>query len=147
MAQLAFPVTAAGLAVPVWIGLNGQATAALIASGTPITRPVGAQGLLDTATDLTAISPRILQQLAIPVVATTSTHTAAGPVQVRLYRVSLGITDPGQPAGAPWLTLPDLLVTELAVSLPDAEVLIGMDILLGCKLILDGPARQFTLEF
>jgi hypothetical protein len=147
MAQITFPVTAAGLAVPVWIGLNGQAAAALVAAGTPVTRPVGARGLLDTGSDATAIAPWILQQLAVPVVNTISTHTAAGQVQVRLYRVSLGITDPSQPAGAPWLTLPDLLVTELMVTLPDTDVLVGLDVLLQCKLILEGPARRFTLEF
>jgi hypothetical protein len=46
-----------------------------------------------------------------------------------------------------WLTWPDLLVTELTTVLPDADDLIGLDVLLQCKLHLDGPARQFTLEF
>jgi len=27
------------------------------------------------------------------------------------------------------------------------DVLIGMDVLLECKLMLDGPARQFSIEF
>jgi hypothetical protein len=36
---------------------------------------------------------------------------------------------------------------ELPALLPGADVLIGLDVLLTCKLILDGPARQFTLEF
>jgi hypothetical protein len=147
MAQLTFPVTRAGLAVPVWIGLNGQATLPLIAAGTQVPPPVGARGLLDTGTDVTAVAPWILQQLALPVTTVTSTHTAAGRVQVQLYRVSLGITDPNQPPGAPWLTEPDLLVTELPTVLPDTDVLIGLDVLLLCNLVLDGPRRQFTLEF
>jgi hypothetical protein len=45
------------------------------------------------------------------------------------------------------LTFTDLLVTELAAQLPDADVLIGLDVLLTCKLILDGPGRTFTLDF
>ncbi len=36
---------------------------------------------------------------------------------------------------------------ELTTPLPVVEVLIGLDILLGCKFLLDGPARQFSLEF
>jgi hypothetical protein len=146
MAQLTFAVTRAGLAVPVWIGLAGQTTAALAAAGRPIPAPVRASGLLDCGTDVTAVAPWILQQLGVSVITTTSTHTAGGQVTVNLARVSLGITDPSQPAGAPWLTQPNLLVTELVTTLPDADVLIGLDVLLECKLVLDGPARRFTLE-
>ena len=28
----------------------------------------------------------------------------------------------------------------------DVDVLVGLDVLLGCRLTLDGPARWFTLE-
>jgi hypothetical protein len=147
MARLTFAVTSAGLAVPGWLGLTDQAILALRAAGEPVPRPVGARGLLDTASDLTAVASWILQQLAVPVATMSSTRTAGGPVNVRLYRVSLGSTDPTQPPGSPWLTCPDLLVTELATLLPDTDVLIGLDVLLTCKLFLDGPGRQFTLEF
>jgi hypothetical protein len=147
MAHLTFAVTKAGLAVPVWVGHTKQALLALQAAGKPIPAPVGARGLRDTASDVTAVAPWIIQQLAIPVATTSSTHTAGGQVSVRLYRVSMSITDPTQPPGSPWLTSADLLVTELAAVLPDADVLIGLDVLLTCKLLLDGPGGQFTLEF
>jgi hypothetical protein len=147
MAHLTFAVTKAGLAVPVWVGHNKLAMQAVLAAGMPIPAPVGARGLLDTASDLTAVAPWILQQLALPVASTSSTHTADGPVKVKLFRVSVGITDPAQPPGSAWLTAADLLVTELTAVLPDADVLIGLDVLLTCKLFLDGPGRQFTLEF
>jgi hypothetical protein len=147
MAQLTFAVTSAGLAVPVWIGLPGPATAALVAAGTQVPAPVQARGLLDTGSDVTAVPSWVLQQFAVPVTSSTSTHTAGGQVRVNVSRVSLGITDPRQPAGAPWLTRPDLQVTELATVLPDTDVLVGLDILLECKLVLDGPVRQFTLDF
>jgi hypothetical protein len=45
------------------------------------------------------------------------------------------------------LTVPDLLVSELTTHLVDMEALIGLDVLLTCKLLLDGPARRFALEF
>src|SRR5262245_4912373 len=147
MSRLTFAVTSAGLAVPVWIGLDGQRSASLVAAGQQPPAPVQARGLLDTGSDTTAVAAWILQRLARSVATTTSTHTAGGVVNVNLYRVSLGITDPGQPTGAPWLTEPDLLVMELATTLPDTDVLIGLDVLMGCKLLLDGPARQFLLEF
>jgi hypothetical protein len=45
------------------------------------------------------------------------------------------------------LTRRDLVVMEMPIPVPGVEVLIGLDILLDCKLLLDGPARQLTLEF
>ncbi len=45
------------------------------------------------------------------------------------------------------LTRDDLLIMELIDPIPGVEVLIGLDILLDCRLLLDGPGRQFTLEF
>jgi hypothetical protein len=36
---------------------------------------------------------------------------------------------------------------ELPTPLPTANVVIGLDVLLGCKLLLDGPKRQFLLDF
>jgi hypothetical protein len=146
MAQLTFPVTPSGLAVPVWIGLDGQTTANLVAAGKQVPAPVQARGLLDTGSNVTAAAPWILQQLAVPVASMSSTHTAGGQVSVRLYRVSLGITNSGV-RGSPWLTEPDLLVMDLTTVLPDADVLLGLDVMLGCRLLLDGPARQFTLDF
>jgi hypothetical protein len=35
---------------------------------------------------------------------------------------------------------------ELPLGTP-VDVLIGMDVLLGCRMLLDGPGRQFTLDF
>lgn len=76
----------------------------------------------------------------------TYTHTAAGSVPVRLFRVSLSIPPAGNLAG-PMLTRDDLLVMELIHPSPDVEVFIGLDILLDCRLLLDGPGGYFTLDF
>ncbi len=146
MAQLTFPVAKAGLAVPVWIGLSGDATNALLAAGQPLVLPVAGRGLLDTGTDVTAVAAWILRQLAIAATSKKCTHKASGQARVSVYQVSLGITDPAQSVRV-WLTRPNHLVTELPAVLPDADVLIGLDVLLECKLFRDGPAREFTLEF
>ncbi len=45
------------------------------------------------------------------------------------------------------LTRDDLLVMELIDPPPDVEVFIGLDILLDCRLLLDGPGGYFTLDF
>ena len=44
------------------------------------------------------------------------------------------------------MTEPDRLVMELTTALPDADILIGLDVRLGCQRLLDGPGRRFTLD-
>ena len=147
MARLTFPVSRDGLIVPVWIGLSGQETTTLLAAGHAVPPPLKVRGLLDTGSDVTAVAVRILQSLgATPATVTATTTTAGGQVSVRLFEVSLSITDPTQSLTA-WLTEPNLLVTELLTTLSAAEVLIGLDVLLTCKTELDGPVRRFMLEF
>jgi hypothetical protein len=130
----------------VLIGLDGKTTTALLAAGQPIGPPVQVRGLLDTATSVTSVVAWVLQRLGLAPTSSATTQTASGVVPVRLFTVSLSITDPTLPASS-WLTQSDLLVMELTTVLQDTDVLIGLDILLACKLILDGPARQFSLEF
>jgi len=95
---------------------------------------------------MTAVASWVLRHLKIPAATTAVTQTASGQAQVKLYEVSLSLSDPAS-SGKVMLTKPDLLVTELPASLADADVLIGLDILLDCKLILDGPSRLFSLDF
>jgi hypothetical protein len=146
MPQLAFPVTVAGLALPVMVGIDGKTSSALFAAGKSIAAPIQARGLLDTGSDITAIASWVLQKLALPIVAKTVTSTAAGQINVNLYEVSLSITNPIQP-NSPWLTLANLQVTELKAVLADADVLIGLDVILQYRMIVDGPARFFSLDF
>jgi hypothetical protein len=146
MARLTFPVTRDGLSVPVLIGLDGYTTTARMRAGQPALAPVLSRGLLDTGSNPTAVARWVLQSLGVPRYATGTSQTASGTVPVALYRVSLEILDPGQPGGAV-LTLPSLVVTELTSSLSDADVLVGLDVLLTCGLLLEGPARKFTLDF
>jgi hypothetical protein len=114
--------------------------------GQPIPRPVLARGEIDTGAHPTAIDPWIVQRLGLRPAFSGTSQTAGGPLLVRLFNVSLSITDP-QVAGAPMLLIPLLRVSELTASLPDTDVLIGLDVLLQVRFLLDGPARTLTLEF
>jgi hypothetical protein len=38
-------------------------------------------------------------------------------------------------------------VLELANPIPGVDVLVGMDVILTCKMMVDGPVGQFTLDF
>src|SRR5947208_15497898 len=103
MALLSFPVSQAGLALPVYVGVDQQTTAARLASTGLLPSLVPARGLIDTGADVTAVAPWVLQRLNVPVKYTVGTQTAAGPVQVNVYSVSLSITDPNR-SGTPMLT-------------------------------------------
>jgi hypothetical protein len=145
MAQLTFPITPVGLAVPLFIGLDGNTTTAIRNAGLPVPAPVLCRGLLDTGTSVTSVASVVLQRLGQTPVGAGISQTAGAALPVRLFTVSLSITDPSQ-SSSPWLTEPDLLVTELPASLDDTDVLVGLDVLLQRRLLLDGPARSFALE-
>lgn len=146
MPKLAFPVLPDGLLVDTVIGVDGDTTAAQIAAGQRVTRPILARGEIDTGTNMTAVSRAILRQLGIPAQYRTTTQTASGQVAADVYEVSVGIRSFANPAGTE-LVEAKLPVMALTTALPQIEVLIGLDLLLGCKFLLDGPARQFTLEW
>jgi len=146
MPTLRYPVSQAGLTLPVIVGLNGADTSALVTAGKPVPAPIGVQGEIDTGSNVTAISPWVFQKLGLSSPGRSSTQTASGQVSVNLYEVSLAVLQISHQYH-PSLTLPSVLVCELAITLPGVDVLIGLNVLLHCKLILDGPAGVFSLEF
>jgi hypothetical protein len=144
MPHFTFPLSPDGPAVQGLVGLNDQATASLVQAGQPIPRPISIRALLDTASDMTAIAGRLVQQLGVIPVRQAQTHTAGGPVQVSVYRVSVSIYGPSGAAGS-LLVWSNLLVMDLAVPLPNVDVLIGLDVLRQCLFVLNGPGDQFIL--
>ena len=146
MAGLTFPVSQAGLELPVLVGLDGQATTTLHAAGQPIPPPILVRGLVDTGSNATSVATWILKRLGVGSGVIGSTQTAGGIVQASIHHVSIGILDPNQP-GSPSFSLPTVLISELPFFLPDADVLVGLNVLLECNLMLDGPGRKFSLQF
>jgi hypothetical protein len=145
MPRLDFSVLSDGLLVDVVVGLDADTTADQIAAGQRVTRPVLTRGEVDTGTNVTAVSAAILRRLGVPVLFQTVTHTAAGQLAVDLYQVSVGVRNLADP-GAPELVNGQLLVMALRTALPGIEVLIGLDFLLACRFLLEGPARRVSLE-
>lgn len=145
MAQLSFPIALRELRVDVRVNLSAPELAVLVAGRRPA--PVSAVGraVLDTGSNVTGVSAAIIQQLALTSHASNKTSGVGGPVPVRLFRVSLSVFDAAQPH-QPWFVQPDVEVMELP-SHVSADVLIGMDVLLQCRLTVDGPAGTFTIDY
>jgi hypothetical protein len=146
MSQLTFPLQAGEPKLTVVVGLHHQGMMDRLAAGLSLPAPHWAKGVIDTGSSITCITYDVIQRLGTPPVGQTSTHTAGGPVSVRLFYVGLSIPPAGNLPG-PMLMRSNLLVMELIDPPPDVEVLIGLDILLDCRLLLDRPGGYFTLDF
>jgi hypothetical protein len=145
MPQLTFPIVVDGLVVDVLVNLEAAVLIPLRASGQSCP-PIEVKGLIDTASNVSGVSPAIVRQLGLsPVGPPTTTTGIGGAIAVQLYRASLHLRD-ASTLTRPMFTLPSLVVMELPPAL-SCDVLIGMDLLLGCKLIVDGPSKLFTIEF
>src|SRR5262249_42326760 len=144
MPQLRYVLANNEMIVPAVVGLGQADATALLRAGQPIPTPSHARALIDTGSSVTAIAPAVLARLGLVRLVAATSQTASGAVAVNLYRVSLSIYDA---RGGPMFTQRDLLVSELTTALPSLDALIGMDVLMDCKLLVDGPGRQFTLEF
>src|SRR5262245_59747960 len=144
MASLTFPIVPEGLVVDVAVNLEAATLLRLLGSGGG-PAPIQGRGLRDTGSDVTGVALPILQQLGNPPIRQTTTQGIGGSIPVNIPRVSLHILN-ARNLGLPWPSQPALNVLELAQGFP-LEALIGLDVLLTCKLIVDGPAGYFTLEF
>ena len=145
MGQLTFPIVGRDLVVGVRVNLDAAALAVIQAAGGPAPASVPTSGEIDTGSNVTAVSPAILKALGAQKIVPSTTQGVGGSVAVGLYRVSLAIVDPNRPTLPPFL-IPDLLVMDMPAGVP-LDVLIGMDVLLNCRMLVDGPARQLTIDF
>lgn len=142
-----FATESAGPVVPVVVSLPVADLAVWRQTTTAPPPMLSVRGLIDTGTDISAIPPRIVQQLGLIPDSTNSTTTAAGPATVDLFRVALVIHGPDGPVGD-LLVDSDLLVLQLPAALPDdLDVLVGRDMLDRCLFAANGPAKNFLLAF
>jgi predicted aspartyl protease len=146
MPRLTLPFNPDEIRLPVMLGVDGPTTRGLIASGQPVPRPVIASAVIDTGSNVTAIQPQVLRQLGLVVGRPARSTTAGGVQAVALFEVSVGLLPIGG-LTTPVILSDRLTVIELAHPIPGTDVLVGLDLLLGCQLHIDGPNLQFTLSW
>jgi hypothetical protein len=145
MAQLTFPIVAGELQVDVRVNLSAPDWAVRRAANQPAPTSFETRAILDTGSNISGVSSAIIQHFSLTKSGHSTTSVIGGATPVDLYHVSLSICDAAQ-LHLPWFTDADLEVMELTPNTP-VNVLIGMDVLLRCRMLLDGPGRQFTLDF
>jgi hypothetical protein len=146
MAVLTFPINPDGLSLDVLVGLDHQASHGLLAQGVAMPRPQRVRALVDSGTDLTAVSAQVLSRLPFTAGLPVRTHTAGGIITSASFFISLSIPPPAGMAGS-LLVVARLLVTELTAPLPDLDVLIGLDVIRQYLWVVDGPGGTFSVTF
>lgn len=145
MPRLIFPVAPGGeLIVDARVNLGSREYAAAVAAGVAQTSiPVKAQ--IDTGSNITVVSRAVLQTLGARPGIGTTTQGVGGQIPVWFYEVTLFIVDVANPQ-FPAIAIPDLKVIDMPSQL-DHDILVGTDVLLQCRLYMDGPNGYFTLDY
>jgi hypothetical protein len=145
MPTLTFSAKEDGLMVPVLVCLKGETVTDLHANGLPIPMPIRCMAVVDCGTTATAVAPWILRQLGLGPGIPATAQTASGVVNTEVHLVSLTILGPN--FTGPGFTISTIVVQELKTVLPGADVLVGLNAMLECNFVLEGPARQFSFIF
>jgi hypothetical protein len=145
MASLTSPIVARELLIDVRVNLDAPSLLTRLATQQAPPPSFVGRGIIDTGSNATGVSAAVARQLALTRFSQSSSQGIGGLVTVDLYRASLTVCDAAQPH-VPWLTIPDIVVFELIPDVPH-DVLIGMDVLLQCRLTVDGPAGVFPLDY
>lgn len=138
---------AAGMVLPVAVGLPLATLQHLRQTGQPIPASVEVQGLIDSGSDIGIISPDLVQHFGLMPIRGMLTTTTIGSQSVSIYEISMVLMGPAGLAG-PTLVRAGIYVMGSPTPLPQQlDMLIGQDILRTCVLHSDGPSNFFTLSF
>jgi hypothetical protein len=146
MPHAQFPMPGKELLVEVVVGLNTAQVQVMQAAGQPIPPFIRINALIDTGTDVTAVTPAALAPLSLTPSGAVQTITAGGKVVVNYYEVSLTILRAGSTFAPAWAH-GMWTITEFLHSAPGLDVLVGMDLVSEGLLIVDGPNQHFTLAW
>lgn len=136
------------LIVIAMIGVSQARRAALIADGQPVPNAIQIQAMIDTGASCTCIDPSVLNQLSLTPTGSTTVNTPTTgqtPAVADQYDVSVTIYATDEQPPLVHHTMP-VLKSELLIA-QGFHALIGMDVLKGCLLTVDGMNHLFSLAY
>jgi hypothetical protein len=141
-------VSSEGVLVDVQIGWSAASGRTLRAALRPVPPLVEAKALIDTGADSSCVDPTILQALGLPVggFAMINVPAHGGLTFATQHDASLSVLHTSGDARMNWV-LDSVLVVELAIGVLGYQMLLGRDVLAGCRFLFDGPANKFELSY
>jgi Aspartyl protease len=145
MPRLTHHFTNQDIQLPVLVGPDEDVVTAVInAGGRPPVVLVTA--ILDTGANRSIITHSVAARLGLHTSGHGSTQTTGGHTPVVFYHISIGFP-PILGVSATTVLTKKIEVGSVATLEPGIDVLFGLDLLLLCRLFIDGPAQTFTLDF
>lgn len=135
MPTLSAALAPEGAMLDVVIGLSVSSIQTLRTALRPVPPSIPARAVIDTGAEISCLDSALVQALNLPFAGTVLTNLPA-----------LTIVHPSGNARSN-LTVGNLSALELPLSYLGYQVLIGRDVLAGCRLFYNGPGYQFHLGY
>jgi hypothetical protein len=148
MPVLTAALAAEGAIVSVLVGLSAASAQALRNSLRPVPSPASTKAMIDTGAEVTCVNSALVQSLGLAFGGTVLANLPAhGGVTVgALHDANLTVLHPSGNARDN-LVVQNLTVLELPLASLGYEVLLGRDVLAGCRFFYHGPRGRFQLAY
>jgi hypothetical protein len=148
MTVLADSIAPNGALVRVLVGIGASQRQKLRTAFRPIPQAVSLDALLDIGAETTCYDSQAVRALGLEfdTIITLNAPALGGFGLVSIEKASLTIVHPsGNPADD--LVIPGIGIIDLPLNTLGYQLLLGRDVLNRCRLVYDGPAGTFTLEY
>jgi hypothetical protein len=146
---LSVQVSPAGPIVDAYVGVSQARAEALQSAGLPVPKLFPVRALVDTGASRTCVDPAILDHLKLSPIGTMRVHTpTTGAQSVEVNQFEIGFLIPHFNPALASFARGSVAVAECDLfAAQGIHVLLGMDLLSGCLLILDGIVGLLTLAY
>jgi hypothetical protein len=131
------------------VGVGRTIRQSLLTAHRPIPQPITVEALIDTGADVSCIDTTALSRIALQrrrAFLRVNAPGATGWPYLPAYFAGLTVLHPSGRAGD-HLSIPDILVVDVALGLPGCGLLLGRDALAYCRLDYDGRTGKFMLDY
>lgn len=138
-----------GPTVRVEVAVGRTVKKALLAAHRPIPQPITVTALIDTGADVSCLDTPALARIALQrrraFLRVNAPGTTTWPYQPAYFAGLTVLHSSGRASDN--LSIPDLLIVDVALGLAGCELLLGRDALAYCRFDYDGRTMRFALEY